>query len=93
VPYIQQARREELLKHPQPETAGELNYIVTEIVLQYLDKRGEQYQTYAEIEGALQHVLRELYRRKVADYETRKMRENGDVFESPSSRERRRALL
>jgi len=62
-----------------PQTAGELNYVLTGYVLQYLRTHGESYQTYCEIEGVLGHISMELYRRRLAAYEDEAIRRNGDL--------------
>ncbi len=60
--------------------AGELNYAVTLLIKQYLLQRGEKYQTYNDILGALEGAKLELYARKIRAYEDNKMAENGDVY-------------
>ena len=75
MPYIKPDRRMAIT-----ETAGELNYALTTRILEYLDTQGESYQTYCEIAGVLSNIGDELYRRRVAAYEDRKIIENGDVY-------------
>lgn len=58
---------------------GELNYLVTLLCLKYLNERGEKYQTYNDILGALEGCKLEMYRRRIAPYEDKKIEENGDV--------------
>lgn len=77
MPYISQERRGE-----QPETSGELNYRITTLCAEYLGRKGESYQTYNDIVGALEGAKLELYRRKVAPYEEGKLITNGDVYDS-----------
>ena len=85
MPYIKNENRERLfnpLYEPNgdlPGNCGELNYILTEIILEYLGKDA-RYQQYCEVEGVLGHIAKEVYRRRVADYEDEKIKENGDVF-------------
>ena len=82
MPYIDQNARDLLAAGRQPETLGELNYLITKICLAWLeDYTGESYGTYAAIVGMLETVKLELYRRAVAPYEDKKMLENGDVYE------------
>lgn len=59
--------------------AGELNYFLTKIILQYL---GEQpnYQKFNDVMGVLECAKQELYRRQIAPYENEKKDQNGDVF-------------
>lgn len=59
--------------------SGELNKKLTLICLKYLHDQKERYQTYNDIIGALENCKLELYRRRVAPYEDKKIKENGDV--------------
>jgi hypothetical protein len=70
---------QELLEEA-PKTAGELNYILTNICLVYLEDMGVKYQTYNDIIGVLECCKQELYRRKIAEYENKKRDENGEVY-------------
>ena len=83
MPYILQPSRVELQsaldRWRLPQNAGALNYVLTRHVLEYIKTKGESYQTYVEIEGVVGHITKELYRRRVADYEEEKIKENGDV--------------
>ena len=79
MPYITKEARKEI-KLRSPETAGELNYLITTLCKDYLLNQGESYQHYNDIIGALEGAKMELYRRKIADYEDLKIKENGDVF-------------
>jgi hypothetical protein len=63
-----------------PGTAGELNYKLTMVALEYLESHGESYQTYAEIVSAFECAKLEMYRRQVVPYENQKRMENGDVY-------------
>lgn len=81
MPYIKQTSRVHLESgFAGPLTPGELNYMFTHIIKIYLDRHGESYQNYNNIMGALEGAKLELYRRKIAPYEDKKMQENGDVF-------------
>ena len=79
MPYITQQRRTDLC-YDLPQTAGELNYILTGVLQDYLSQKGESYQTYNDMLGALEGAKLELYRRKIAPYEDIKMKENGDAW-------------
>lgn len=63
-----------------PSSAGELNYVFTSIINNYISLKKENYQTYNDIMGALEGCKLELYRRKIASYEDTKIESNGDVF-------------
>jgi hypothetical protein len=62
------------------QSAGELNFAFTVVSRSYLEDKGESYQTYNDIIGALEGCKLELYRRMVAPYEDVKIKENGDVY-------------
>lgn len=80
MPYIKQYEREELDLEPfGAMNAGQLNYVFTTMAHEYLHLNGESYQSYNDIIGALEGCKLELYRRKVAPYEDKKIEENGDV--------------
>ena len=66
--------------HQLPESAGELNYLFTRLALQYVKAKGESYQVYNDVMGALEAAKHELYRCKIAEYENKKRAENGDVY-------------
>ena len=80
MPYIKKKRREEIDKGSLPANAGELNYVITTQLTKYIFIKGESYQTYNDIMGALEGSKLELYRRKILPYENIKMSENGDVY-------------
>ena len=77
MPYIEQARRKEMKEMSNP---GDLNYLITKLLLAYLKTKGESYQTYNDIIGALEGAKLEIYRRKIAQYENTKIDTNGDVY-------------
>lgn len=82
MPYIDKEARKKLCSIDIfPDTAGELNYLITEIVLNYLmNGQGENYQAYNDCLGALEGAKLELYRRRIAPYEDVKIKQNGDVY-------------
>lgn len=88
MPYIEQERRQELVifKDPFCEppdnalTVGELNFQLTDVILNYMDTKGESYQTINDILGALEGAKLEFYRRVAAPYEEEKRKRNGDVY-------------
>ena len=81
MPYITEEQKGEL-ETRLPENVGELTYVLYLTCLKYAGPT-PNYQTYAEILGALTATQHELYRRKVAPYEDRKISENGDVDLTP----------
>lgn len=79
MPYISKFRRKTVLL-TGPENAGELNYRITDILTGYLISQGTSYQTFNDIIGALEGAKLEIYRRKIAPYENKKIKKNGDVY-------------
>jgi hypothetical protein len=59
--------------------AGDINYIITEMVHQYLQGKGLNYANINEMIGALECCKLELYRKIASPYEDKKIQENGDV--------------
>ena len=82
MPYIQEARREELaITDDTPGNAGELNYAITCLLLQYWRQPGPaNYQRINDIIGACEGAKVEFQRRVVAPYEDKKILENGDCY-------------
>lgn len=76
MPYIEHDRRRAILV---PQNAGELNYHLTMECLGYVEEHGLRYQTINDIVGALEGAKAEFQRRVVADYEDKKIRDNGDL--------------
>lgn len=81
MPYIDQVIRKHM-KTSQLHVMipGDLNYAITSLVNDYLGDHGVSYHTLNECIGVLECAKLELYRRIVAPYEDKKMKENGDVY-------------
>lgn len=62
------------------QTEGELNYVITRIVLAYLIKK-LKYVTLNDVEGTLNHITKEIYRRVAVPYENLAIDRNGDLPE------------
>jgi hypothetical protein len=77
MPYITKERREGLVS---PGNAGELNYILSNSINNYIVRKGLSYETINACIGALECAKLEVYRRVAADYEDKKKNENGDVY-------------
>jgi hypothetical protein len=85
MPYITKDQREEVridYRDRMPNDAGELNYTLTIVCLDYLSNKGERYATMNDVVGALESCKLEMYRRLVSPYEDEKIKENGDVYSS-----------
>lgn len=80
MPYIKQERRATLGEFIVPESAGELNYLITRVLNKYRDIHQDSYSTFNDILGALEGAKLEFYRRVVIPYEEKKRAENGDVY-------------
>lgn len=61
-------------------TAGELNYAISVLLCEYVDRHGLCYETLNAAVGAVDGAKAEFQRRVVAPYEDRKISENGDVY-------------
>ena len=81
MPYIEQIDRDYLDKDPSgASTPGELNYIITQAIEEYLALWDFDYAKLNEVIGVLECAKLELYRRVAAPYEDKKCEENGDVY-------------
>lgn len=85
MPYIKQKQRDRIhdeMHLPVLNTVGQLNYFITEVIQHYLASKNSilHYKDYNEVMGALACISQEYYRRVVAEYETLKGEEEGDVF-------------
>ena len=89
MPYIEKYDRNILdSQEAEPDTPGELNYVITTIILRYLEKiipidimrDKNSYTDYNEVIGVLECVKQEFYRRKIVPYENQKIEENSDVY-------------
>ena len=80
MPYIKYNRREDLANGSAMTSAGELNYKITLLLIDYVHAKGLSYQTINDIVGALDCAKAEFYRRKALPYENKKIVENGDVY-------------
>jgi len=81
MPYIDKKRRSTLLEKTVPINAGELNFLITILVDDYINYHGKSYHTLNEAMGVLECAKQELYRRIAAPYEDEKMKINGDVYQ------------
>jgi hypothetical protein len=81
MPYIKTDSKCELLSWERhPATPGELNYMLTALLVNYLGDHGTNYTTLNSIIGALECAKQEFYRRVVVPYERVKEAQNGDVY-------------
>jgi len=86
MPYITPERRQALAgqtaagESVRTETAGELNYALTNLCVNHIMEQGLSYAAINEVVGALECAKLELYRRMAVPYENAKLSENGDVY-------------
>lgn len=80
MPYITQEARDRLEVTGIPKTVGELNYILTATINEFLAP-DPGYADFNAVMGTLECVKQELYRRRIGPYEHGKMLENGDVYD------------
>lgn len=95
-PYIKPERREEILMEEgrhhgklflekfvrveDIQSVGELNFAITMLCKDFLEKNGKSYQVINSIIGVLECAKMELYRVVASPYEEEKRMENGDVY-------------
>lgn len=80
MPYIKPEDRKRLEAGEDPQNPGELNYLITVMLLKYLKQKGKNYAHLNEVMGVLNCVTHEFYRRWAGPYEDEKIKENGDVI-------------
>jgi hypothetical protein len=84
MPYIKSIDRKKFetllstLREVKFESSGELNFVLTKTVHHYLGA-SPSYASFNDVLGALEGAKLELYRRRVAPYEDKKILENGDL--------------
>lgn len=87
MPYIKKDERpdidqklKELIEHlsnlPLEKQDGSVNYAITKLIKALYEPK---YFNYNRAIGVLESIKQEFYRRDVADYENKKISENGDV--------------
>jgi len=88
MPYILQKRREpldpivnQLLDALEKINAGagDYNYVITSLLLGYIEFHGTRYEHFNTVHGILDCVGKEFYRRFTAPYEDEAKERNGDV--------------
>ena len=80
MPYIKPRDRLRIAADATPISAGDLNYMITGLITEYLGRKELNYQKINECIGVLECAKLELYRRIAAPYEDQKLQENGDVY-------------
>lgn len=84
MPYIKKDDRNRICTadfyEDEVNTPGELNYLITTFLIDYVKKKGLSYTTINEVVGVLDCAKAEFYRRVAVPYENEKIAENGDVY-------------
>jgi len=81
MPYVDKEARVRLDGDAAPQNAGELNYVITRCVDEYLIQKGSlRYANINEVIGVLECAKLELYRRIAVPYEDGKKEASGDVY-------------
>lgn len=76
MPYIKNRAQVEV---SGPSNPGELNYLLTKLVHEYVQRQGVSYATLNEALGVLEAAKAEFYRAVVAPYEDAKLLANGPI--------------
>lgn len=79
MPYIRKEDRLALLNRPA-ESTGELNYKISDLIVDYVTDEGLSYKTINDVIGALEGAKLEFYRRVAAPYEDGAIKRNGDIY-------------
>lgn len=85
MPYIPITRRELLDEYLLPvskivQNEGELNYVITKLLILVYPKADEHYKDHNTVLGLLEAVKAEWIRRRMNDYEETRRHLNGDVY-------------
>jgi len=85
MPYIARSQKEKVdkgliaLNLSELKDAGSLNYAVHKLIAQYFSQNEQDYQSFNDVIGVLDCAKMEIYRRLIAEYEEKKILQNGDV--------------
>lgn len=82
MPYIHPERKKLIDGGTDKMSSGDLNYLITKLIIRYMEAKGESYKTFNDIVGALDNAKDEFRRRVLHPYEDMKLLENGDVYAS-----------
>jgi len=85
MPYIKQEDRqwlvgvEDALEDSGVATAGEIQYVISLVIKEYLRNKDLRYHTFNDVMGALSGAQQEFYREVVAPYEDLCIEKNGGI--------------
>ena len=86
MPYIKKENREKIdsllvpIKDAKITNCGDLNYVITSIIHNYIENTKLDYTNLNNVIGVLECAKQEYYFRIVRNYEDLKIMENGDIF-------------
>lgn len=80
MPYVTNLAKRQLSEGCPIEKAGNLNYLVTKLLIQFWQNSPQNYQSINDIVGAVEGAKQEFIRRIVNPYEDKKIIENGDCY-------------
>jgi len=69
-----------LIEGGEPQMYGELNYVVSSIIVRLIQEKGISYALVQNLLGTLECSKMEIYRRLLVPYEDNKMYANGDIL-------------
>jgi hypothetical protein len=85
MPYIRESDRtqyrEFFSRLPYIKDEGNLNYVLSKVILDYIGNKDHSYATFNAVIGVLSCIKMELYRRVISFYEDEKIKQNGDLRE------------
>ena len=87
MPYIPQEDRNRLVPFGDPPSKGypkhkgELNYVITQLMIEYVLDKGKSYQAISDAVAAANDAAAEFRRRVLDPYEDTCIERNGDVYE------------
>lgn len=89
MPYVKPDVKAYLDRGGAATSAGELNYKITKLLLDFVETKGLSYATINDCVGALVSAKDEFNRRVTTPYEEKKISENGDVYEGLIAQDRK----
>lgn len=81
MPYIIPEVRKLLRDNAEAIDKGQLNFLISEIMILYLHRKGLSYENISDAIGAAQDAADEMKRRILAPYEDKKIGQNGDIYQ------------
>lgn len=80
MPYLESKDRKRLLKTLEPKSKGELNYLITVLMVNYIDRVGLNYQNASDAMAAATDAAAEFKDKVLQPYENLKMIQNGGIY-------------